>query len=194
MDHLDARYADTPPPNPGRDLPRILKRHNPAGRASMLYEPALAACCWSVDPPDSSLVCRHLPVEHIECVFEDGGMVDGAHAWTWETPTGEILSRAELYRRCALVSARGIPRGTQLDPLCTAAAVVMADDATFDRAPAVLAALGPFRQAYRPDSYDEAAAITTFYRVAAELDEQEALRLTEFADRTGTWPPASPAG
>ena len=100
---------------------------------------------------------------------------------TWDAGTGETIGRAELDRRCAVLCAQGVPRGTQRDPVRIAAAVVMADDPAFDRAAAVRSALDPFHAAYPLDHYDEATAVITLLQVADWLDADAAAGITRIA-------------
>lgn len=98
--------------------------------------------------------------------------------WKWDAPAGETIGRAELYRRCAALCAQGVRRGMQVDPVRTAAAIVMHDDPDYDLAPAVSAALDPFYDAYPLRHYDEATAVGTLLAVADRLDAEAAARLT----------------
>jgi hypothetical protein len=102
----------------------------------------------------------------VEHVFEYGRM----ETWMWDAPTGETISRAELYRRCAILCAQGIRRGMQVDPVRTAAAIVMHADPDYDLAPTVSAALDPFYDAYPLRHYDEVSAIGTLLAVADQVD------------------------
>ena len=90
--------------------------------------------------------------------------------WTWNAPTGETIGRPELYRRCAILCARGVWPGMQIDPVRTAAAIVMHADPNYDLAPAVSAALDPFYDAYPLCRYDEATVVRTLLAVADHLD------------------------
>jgi hypothetical protein len=99
-------------------------------------------------------------------MFEYSGM----ETWMWDAPTGERIGRAELYRRCASLCAQGIRRGMQVDPVRTAAAVVMHADQDYDLAPTVSAALDPFYDAYPLQHYDEATAVRTLLAVADQVD------------------------
>jgi hypothetical protein len=92
--------------------------------------------------------------------------------WTWDAPTGETIDRPALYRRCAALCAQGIRRGMQLDPVRTAAAMVMHEDPDFDLASAVSVALGPFYDAYPLGYYDEATAVSVLLTVADRLDAE----------------------